>query len=100
MPEIRKVSSEEMRSYASQIRTQIEQVWIPAVNEAFNQEAVLNEQWDGEAQDLFHEQWVTDEHPKYQKLTDLMNSFCEFIEKAASAYDETEDRVKAAVTKH
>ncbi len=100
MPEIRKVSSEEMKSYASQIRNQIEQVWLPAVNEAFNQEAILNDQWDGEAQDRFHEQWVTDEHPKYQKLTDLMETFCAFIEKAANAYDEAEERVKAAVNDH
>ncbi|GKX28618.1 hypothetical protein SH1V18_10980 [Vallitalea longa] len=52
----------------------------------------LETQWKGKGNKKFAEQ-IHDFKPKFDKLAEVLNSYCLFLNKAANIYQETENNV-------
>lgn len=91
MAEITRVSPSEMNDIAKNIGSIITE-WDNAKKALYAAVAELDPMWDGAANDRFNEQWQETE-PKYAKLYQVMEEYCNAITTAATNYATTEEQV-------
>lgn len=91
------ISPEMMTGVAKDIQKRIGE-WDMAVKEIYSKYAVLDSQFEGEANKRINEAMAADK-PKYEALSALMSEYAGVIIKAAKAYEEADKQAADAIRK-
>lgn len=91
------VTPESMNQIANDIDSKIEE-WNEAVTKIYALKDEMDSMWDGTANDAFNNMFAEDQ-PKYNRLIQLMQEYSKAIKVAANKYIQSEQEVKAIVSK-
>jgi WXG100 family type VII secretion target len=91
MAEIRKVDPEVMSTQANTLDG-IKGNWQSAVSAITALKESLDAMWDGLANDQFNQRW-TEDLKKYDKLTEVLESYITAIKDAVSKYESYEQEI-------
>lgn len=90
-----KVSTEEMRQVAGVFANTINE-WQVQKDRIWTLLTELDEMWDGDANEQFNALAAADK-PKFDELVNVMQAYCDALNRAAQTYDEAENTVSGIV---
>ncbi|MCD7800106.1 MAG: WXG100 family type VII secretion target [Ruminococcus sp.] len=88
-----------MSNIANQL-TDLVQEWDVSKESLYTIYEELDAMWDGHANDNFNEKFVTEDKQKYQKLSEVMNTYINLVKKAIERYTNAEEEVSNIVNQH
>ena len=91
-----RVNTDNMRSTATVFQEKIND-WNSLVQQLWSLMEELDAMWDGDANEAFNA-LVTEDKPKFERLSQMMETYKTAIDTAASKYDSGEAEVKNIVS--